>query len=265
MATVLITGAASGLGWAMARAFYQRGEHLLLIDIQQELLNQRLQELEALSGSNKVMSYTADLSDSAEIQRLICQINDTQDGLDILINNAGITHRSLAEETCPSVFRKVMDIDYRGPVELTLGLLPLLKNKKGTIINISSMASWMPVLGRAGYCAAKSAMNQFFETLRCEVRQYGVRILMVYPSFVDTPIEHNALGFDGKPAKHRRSMIGKMESAESITEQIIIALEKGRERLFPDRYTWAASLLYKVLPRVYQKQMTQRFASELEV
>ena len=92
-----------------------------------------------------------------------------------------------------------MDVNYRGPVELTIAVLPLLIKRRETIDSISSMASWIPVLGRAGYSAAKGAMNLFFETIRSEIRRHGVHILMVYPSFIETPIEFNALGFDGKP------------------------------------------------------------------
>ena len=180
------------------------------------------------------------------------------------MGNAGITHRSLAEKTAMSVFQKVMAVDWQAPVELSVACLPLLKKSRGGIINIGSMAGWMPVLGRAGYCSAKSALGQFFEVMRGEVSRYGIHILMAYPSFLDTPIEKNALGHDGKPAAHARSMVGNMRTPEWMAEQVFEAYGKGRKRLFPDRFTWFASVLWRVAPDLYQRLMLRKFASELE-
>lgn len=262
---ILITGAASGLGWALSQRYCSMGHTIVMMDVQAELLNQKAGELEALVGSpDKVHAVVADITDSNAIEALVADITARFKRLDVLINNAGITHRSLVEKTNPEVFRKVMAVDYQGPVELAVAALPLLKASKGIIINVSSMAGWMPVLGRAGYCAAKSALHQFFEVMRCEVRQYDVKILMVYPSFLDTPIEVNALGHDGKKAKHARSMVGGLGSPESVADSIIAAHKKGKERLFPNKFTWVASVLYKLLPNVFLTSMTKKFSSELD-
>lgn len=257
---VLITGAASGLGWALTQKYHAMGYVVVMVDIQAELLTSRSL---SLNDPDSISSMVADITQSQAIVNITEYVQHHFGRLDVLINNAGITHRSLVEKTNPDVFRKVMAVDYQGPVELTLALFELLKQSKGSIINISSMAGWMPVLGRAGYCAAKSALHQFFEVMRCEVRQHGVKILMVYPSFLDTPIETNALGHDGNKATHARSIIGGMGSAEDVADNIINAHVKGKERLFPDRFTWFASLLYKIMPRVFLKGMTKKFANEL--
>ena len=208
----LITGAASGLGWALCQ---QLAPHctLYMTDVNEPLLHERAQTLGQFSLS-------ADITQDQALQSLVQWIRTHSGRLDYLINCAGITHRSLAAQTTPAVFRQVMAVDYQAPVELTLACLPLLEASQGKIVNIGSMAGWMPVLGRAGYCAAKSALHQFFETLRCEVRASGVSLLMVYPSFLDTPIETNALGFDGKKAAHPRSMIGKMRTPEWMAARI---------------------------------------------
>ena len=259
---ILITGAASGLGWAMTQGYIALGHSVVMVDVQEGLLMQRMAELNLPAQTQAVC---ADITDIEAILRLIAAIEQQYGKLDVLINNAGITHRSLIENTQPEVFRKVMAVDYQGPVELALAALPLLKISRGTIINVSSMAGWMPVLGRAGYCAAKSALHQFFEVMRCEVKQYGVKILMVYPSFLDTPIEVNALGGDGAKAKHARSMVGAVGDADQVAKAIIDAHYKGKARLFPDTFTWFASVLYKLMPSLYLKMMTRKFASELHV
>jgi NAD(P)-dependent dehydrogenase (short-subunit alcohol dehydrogenase family) len=259
MQIALITGAASGLGWELARAYHAKGYALLLSDINADCLAERVATL----GSDRVVGISGDITDAAVQQRLIRTCEDRFGRLDVLINNAGITHRSPTVETNPAVFRKVMAVDYHAPAELTLKALKLLQLNRGQIIAIGSMAGWMPVLGRAGYCAAKSALAQFFEVLRAEVKRDGVGMLLVYPSFLDTPIEQNALGADGRAAHHKRSTIGKVRGAEWMALKILQAHEAGVERLFPDRGSWWASLLWRVAPGLFYRKMSQRFAAEM--
>lgn len=259
MPTVLITGAASGLGWQLARAYHGQGCNLLLTDINATGLTARVAEL----GTERVTGLAGDITDPALHQQLLRTCSERFGGLDVLINNAGITHRSPTLQTDPTVFRKVMAVDYQAPVELTLSALPLLRQSRGQIIAIGSMAGWMPVLGRAGYCAAKSALGQFFEVLRAEATRDGIRLLLVYPSFLDTPIEQHALGGDGQPAQHGRSTIGQVRGADWMAAQIIQAQRQGRERLFPDRGSWLASLLWRIAPGFYYRKMSARFAAEM--
>jgi len=262
MKTVLITGAASGLGWALSRQAFALGHRVILVDMNAALLASRA---DTLAGEDpaRVTFRDLDVTDGDAVQALVHWVRDNELSLDVLVNNAGITHRSLAEKTRMAVFRKVMAVDWQAPVELAVGFLPLLKKSRGGIINIGSMAGWMPVLGRAGYCSAKSALSQFFEVLRGEVARDGVHILMAYPSFLDTPIETNALGHDGRPASHKRSMVGDMRSPEWMAELVFEAYAKKKKRLFPDRFTWFASLLWRLLPDLYQRMMQRKFASEL--
>ena len=262
MKTVLITGAASGLGWALSQQAFALGYRVILADMNEVLLEARVEAL-AARDAERVTSRVLDVTNSDAITLLVPWL-EKNGGLDLLVNNAGITHRSLAEKTAMSVFQKVMAVDWQAPVELSVACLPLLKKSRGGIINIGSMAGWMPVLGRAGYCSAKSALGQFFEVMRGEVSRYGIHILMAYPSFLDTPIEKNALGHDGKPAAHARSMVGNMRTPEWMAEQVFDAYGKGRKRLFPDRFTWFASVLWRVAPDLYQRLMLRKFASELE-
>lgn len=260
MHTALITGAASGLGWALARLYHAQGYGLLLTDINASGLATRVAEL----GAERVVGLAGDITDATLHQQLLQTCRERFGRLDVLINNAGITHRSPTLQTDPAVFRKVMAVDYQAPVELTLSALPLLRQSRGQIIAIGSMAGWMPVLGRAGYCAAKSALGQFFEVLRAEVRRDGIGMLLVYPSFLDTPIDLNALGADGKPAGHARSTIGRIRGADWMAGQILQAQSQGRERLFPERSSWLASLLWRIAPGLYYRKMSARFAAEMD-
>ena len=254
----LITGAASGLGLDLAKQLAGRYQ-LILVDIDLEYL--QLQSVELVNAA----CYGCDLADGQGVDEL-CELLKLQyQRIDLLINNAGITHRSLAKVTRPAVIEKIMAVDYFAPVRLTHGLLPLLEVAAGKVVNISSMAGWMPVMARAGYCAAKSALHQYFETFRAEIKRSGVSVLMVYPSFLDTPIDKNALNGEGGKTKHARSMVGKMRSSHWMAQQICAAISIDKERLFPDRFTHVSSLLYRLMPRLFMHLMRRKFASELEV
>ena len=257
---VLISGAASGLGWQLARACHARGDALLLTDIDAKGLTARIAEL----GTERVLGLAGDITDPELHARLINGCRQRFGRLDVLINNAGITHRSPTLRTDPAVFRKVMAVDYHAPLELTLIALPLLRESRGQVVAIGSMAGWMPVLGRAGYCAAKAALGQAFEVLRAEITEDGIALLMVYPSFLNTPIDCNALGGDGQPAGHARSTIGRIRGADWMAKQILEAVEQRHERLFPDHGSWLASLLWRLTPRLYHRKMCERFAGDLK-
>lgn len=137
--------------------------------------------------------------------------------------------------------------------------MPLLTASRGGIVNIGSMAGWMPALGRA------AARTRFFEVLRGEVQDQGqgIHVLNVYPSFLDTSIEHHALGGDGRPARHRRSMVGQMRSADWMAGLIGDAEARRRPWLFADRLSWFGSVLWRLWPSRYLKIMRKRFAVEL--
>lgn len=261
MSCVLITGAAGGLGQALARAFLRRGDALLLADLDNEALRAAAA---ALGEPERVAWLAGDITDPAHQQALLAQAEARFGGVAVLVNNAGITHRSLVAKTDPAVLRRVMQVDWQAPLELALAALPQLQRHAGSIVNIGSMAGWMPVLGRAAYCAAKSALAQSFEVLRAEQRRHGIHVLMCYPSFLETPIERNALGFDGRPARHARSTVGASKDPDWMADRIVRALERRRPRVYSDYGTVAASLLWRLLPDLYLRLMARRFAVELE-
>lgn len=261
MSAILITGAAGGLGWALAKVFHRHGENIVLADLNAAALAERVTELRT---PERVAVLAGDITDSTHQVALVALARERFGGVRVLINNAGITHRSLLGKTEMSVLSQVMRVDWEAPLALALQCLPDLRRGQGGIINIGSMAGWMPVLGRAAYCAAKSALAQSFEVLRCEEQRHGVHVLMAYPSFLDTPIEQHALGFDGQPARHARSMVGKMKSAEWMAERIHAAWLARRKRVYSDRLAVFGSLLWRIAPDLYLRIMMKKFAVELE-
>lgn len=256
---VVITGGASGLGWAMARKWLAQDATVVIADRDEALLALRLKE----NHDHALHGVVCDVTDRHDRNQLLDFCREEFCRLDILINNAGITHRSPAPVTDPAVFRRVMEVDWHAPVALTAEATPLLIDSRGLVVNIGSMAGWMPVPGRAAYCAAKSALAQYFEVWRLEMARHHVRVLMVYPSFLDTPIENNALGASGDRAVHARSTVGNIRSADWMADIIVRAATNGEQWVFPDRLSAFASRLWRLAPRLYQRIIRRRFASEL--
>ena len=261
MSVYLITGAASGLGWELAQRVAALGHQLVLSDMNDDILAQRGEEL---AEPERVVCVAGDITCERIQDQLIALAESRFGRLDVLINNAGITHRSRVVDTNLAVFDKVMAVDWQAPVHLACKSLPLLRASGGSIINIGSMAGWMPVPGRAAYCAAKSALAQFFEVLRVEVQDQGIHVLNVYPSFLDTPIERNALGGDGQPARHARSSIGATRDAGWMAERILSALSQRKRWLFGDRVSWFGSVLWRLWPARYLTIVRRRFAVEID-
>ena len=269
----LITGAAHGLGWALAQQAAARGDRLVLTDRDADALAARVHTLHGyLVGTHveippemplHIIGIAGDVTDPAHQGALVASAVACFGRLDVLIHNAGITHRSPARITRPEVIRQVMEVDYHAPVALTHLALPYLRASGGSVVAVSSMAAWMPLPGRAGYGAAKAALTQYFEVLRLELAREGVHVLMVHPSFLATTIERHALGADGAPARHARSTTGRIRSAEGEAARILTALAGRQSTVRADAWPMVGALLWRLWPGLYRRLIARRFADEL--
>ena len=255
-----VTGAAGGLGWALVRALHARGDAVVLADRDDAGLSARVA---ALADPARALAVAGDLTDATSRAALVAAITERFGRLDVLVHNAGITHRSPAKRTDPAVIRRVMEVNYHAPVALTALALPLLRASRGSLVGIGSMAGWMPVPGRAGYGASKAALAQYLEVLRQELVADGVHVLMAYPSFLDTPIERNALGADGGAAPHARSTVGRIRSAEWQAARIVAALEARRAEVPREWLPAFGAWLWATWPALHRRLMARRFAGEL--
>ena len=255
-----VTGAAGGLGWALVRALHARGDAVVLADRDEAGLATRMT---ALGDPEHTLAVAGDLTDATAQAALVAAIVERFGRLDVLVHNAGITHRSPAKRTDPAVIRRVMEVNYHASVALTALALPLLRASRGSLVGIGSMAGWMPVPGRAGYGASKAALAQYLEVLRQELVADGVHVLMAYPSFLDTPIERNALGADGGAAPHARSTVGRIRSAEWQATRIVAALEARRAEVPREWLPAFGAWLWATWPALHRRLMARRFAGEL--
>lgn len=252
-AVVVITGGAGGLGLAMSRAFAGRGACPVLLDI----------DAEGLSGSTHP-GFVCDLTEYSSVAATFSEIVDRFGGVDVLVNNAGLTHRSAFANTDPCVLRRVMDVNYFGAVNATKAALPSIVERRGTIVGIGSVAGFAPLLGRSGYAASKHALQGFLGTLRAELLGTGVDVTVVAPSFVDTPFRFRTLDADGSITTHSQSRVGRMMTADHVAEVVVRAVERRRAFVTVGVVGTASRILSRVSPGLYERIMSRSLASELD-
>ncbi|UJJ32959.1 SDR family NAD(P)-dependent oxidoreductase [Halopseudomonas maritima] len=191
---VWITGASSGIGEALSRALLADGAAVILSGRRVEAL----QQLAALAPE-RTLVLPFETTDYDRLPALVEQAWAWQGRIDLLINNAGISQRSLALDTRFDVYRQLIEIDYLAPVALTQLLLPrLVEQGSGQLAVVSSVAGKVGAPLRTGYCGAKHAVVGYFEALRAEVEQaYGIGVSVILPGSVRTAIASNALEGSG--------------------------------------------------------------------
>ena len=196
--SVVVTGAAGGIGRAVAQRFAEDGARVALLDLDGPALERTAEELRAAGA--EVTAHLCDVRDAAACQAIIRRVIAEAGGIDVLVNNAGIAHRSLLAETDPLVIRRVMEVNFFGAVNCTTAALASLSARRGMIVAVSSVAGFAPLVGRTAYAASKHALHGFFDSLRAELAGTGTGVLLVCPSFVDTGIDAHALAGNGDPA-----------------------------------------------------------------
>ena len=259
---VVVTGAAGGLGRSLARAFAGAGAKIAAHDRNAAGAGALAAELRA--GGRDALGFCCDVTDADACAHAMAQVMRAWGRIDVLINNAGITHRSAWRRTVASVTLRVMEVNFFGAVHCTRAALDALLESRGLIIVISSVAGFAPLIARTGYAASKHALHGFFESLRAELAADGVEVLLVCPSFIDTPIDKNALGGDGAPARHAQEIVGERARPDEVAAQVLRAAERGKRLLLPGRMAKLAWWVSRLAPRYYARAMARRLRREME-
>lgn len=226
---VLITGASSGIGRALAFAFGREGASVSICARKADALEQVAHDLR--QAGIPVLAVVADVSVEADMQRFVAQTVERFGRLDILINNAGITMRSLLADTDPAVIEKVMAVNFMGTVYATRYALPHIQQTRGSIVGISSIAGYRGLPVRSGYSASKFAMNGFLEALRTELLHSGVHVLTACPGFTASNIRYSSLDAHGRVTGGSMRDEGQMMSAEECADHILRAVRTRRREL----------------------------------
>jgi NAD(P)-dependent dehydrogenase (short-subunit alcohol dehydrogenase family) len=262
---VVVTGAAGGLGAALCEAFADAGARIVALDRDAQALAASVEALRARARSPRpvAIGIACDVSDEADCARAMQQARQVFGGVDVLVNNAGISHRSAFARTRPEVIRQVMAVNFFGALHCTHAALPDLVARRGQVIAISSVAGFAPLVARTGYAASKHALHGFFDSLRAELSPSGVDVLIVCPSFVATGIERHALGGDGMPVRHAQAVVGARARPEDVARRIVEAAAARRRLLLPGRVSWQAYWLSRLFPALYARIMARRVWSEM--
>jgi len=257
---VLITGAASGIGKALAFEFASRGAKLSLADRNKEQLLEIQEEL--IKRGAEVVSTEADITREEECKRFITNSVSRYNRIDILINNAGISMRALFEEVDLDVLRRVMDVNFWGAVYCTKFALPELLKSRGSVTGVSSIAGYKGLPGRTGYSASKFALQGFLEVIRIENMKKGLHVLIACPGFTSSNIRNAALAKDGSNQGESPRDETKMMSPEEVSLQICNAIDKRKHRLTMTSQGKMTVLLNKFFPKFMDKMVYNHMAKE---
>lgn len=253
---VVITGAADGLGAALARRFARAGAAVAILDVDGAAATGHARALVAEGA--EALGLACDVTVPADCRNAIEAVVGRWGGFEVLVNNAGITQLGLARDTGVDVLRRVLEVNFFGAVHCTLAALPELLARRGCVAAISSVAGFAPLATRSGYVASKYALEGFFGTLRSEHLRDGLQVTIACPSFVRTGIGSRALGPDGRAAAGTRTGVGREIEPAAAADAIFRGIEAGKRLVWVGREARLAWWLSHLAPRLYERMMLRR-------
>jgi len=258
---VIITGASSGIGKALAIEFASRGANLVLAARQYVALCELTEKL--INQYNiEAVAVQCDVSNEDDCSHLIKQTILTFNKIDVLVNNAGISMRALFKDVDLKVLKTLMDVNFWGTVYCTKYALPHIQKTQGSIVGVSSIAGYKGLPGRTGYSASKFAMNGFLDALRIENLKTGVHVLTACPGFTASNIRNTALAKDGSQQGESTLEEDKMMTAEDVAKIIADGVENRTRTLIMTSQGKATVALSKFFPAWLDKLVYNTFSKE---
>jgi len=256
---VLITGGCAGIGRALAERMAQGGARLVIFDLDQNAIDGLAQHLRDHHNA-EVLGLRCDVADAAAVQQAVALVLERFGGIDVLVNNAGITHRSRVAETGLTVFERIMAVNFYGALHCTQAALPSLIARDGQIIVLSSLSRYAPVPDRGAYNASKHALHGLFETLRGELAETRVNVMLVCPGYTATDLRKNVLVGDGSTAPQPLLAVGRVASPQDVAEAIYQGALRRRRLLVLSNLDWRARWLARLFPRAFEHLLLPRLA-----
>jgi short-subunit dehydrogenase len=266
--TCLITGAASGIGAALALDLAKRRAVLALLDRDAEGL-ERVAALAREVGAGSVTTYVVDLSDGGDRLDLAAEIASRHGGVDLLINNAGVSLTGTFEQNRMADIEWLLEINLHAVIRMTKAFLPQLLARPGThLVNVSSLFGLIGPPGQVAYATSKFGVRGFTEALRHELEPLGVGVTVVHPGGIKTNIAANArisgADPDGEQAAQARKFAEKALTMppEEAARRIVAAIQARKPRLVITREARAADWLARITPTRWW-QLTQGLAKRI--
>jgi short-subunit dehydrogenase len=249
---IWITGASSGLGEALSMRWAAPGIQLILSGRNRNQLEIVAEKCRVKGASVSILPF--DLTSTAELTAAVSDVRSKFPRLDILVNNGGISQRSLLIDTPPEVSRRIMEVDFWGHAELTRQILPfMIKNGGGNIVVISSLTGLFGFPQRSAYAAAKHALHGFFETLRLEHFRDHIYVTMVCPGMIRTNISLHALTATGKEHGVMDKGQNQGVTADYCADKIVGAVRRNRKEIIIGKKDVIMPRLKRYFPWLFYK------------
>jgi dehydrogenase/reductase SDR family member 7B len=261
--TVWITGASSGIGAALARAFAAEGARLVLS-------GRNLAALQAVADTCcEALVLPFESTDHAAIPAVAEQAWSWRGGVDCLINNAGISQRSLAVESAFSVYEQIIAVDLLAPLALTQAVLPRMAARgSGRLVFVSSVAGKVGVPLRTAYCAAKHGLTGYADALRAETTMLGLTVHVIIPGSIRTDVSRNALNGDGSRRGDSDEVIDKGIDPDTAAAAMLAGLAAGETEIMVAEGGEARLMeLRRTQPVIYEKMaglMARGYAEQMK-
>ncbi|MEU4402839.1 SDR family oxidoreductase [Micromonospora orduensis] len=258
-ATAVVTGAASGIGAALAHALAQRGSDLVLLDRDTERLDAVAAAIRAEHPDRQVHTHVVDLADASATAAVAEEIRRAHPRVRLLVNNAGVGLGGRFDQVTFDEFSWVIDVNFRAVAQLTHALLPTLKAEPGAhLVNISSLFGLIAPAGQTAYAASKFAVRGLTEALRHELVDDGIGVTSVHPGGIRTRITENAR--IGSGVSHEEYAAGRAQFEKLLTiapqraaEVILRGVQRRRGRVLIGWSAKVPDLLARVLPGSYNR------------
>jgi short-subunit dehydrogenase len=262
--TAVVTGAASGIGAALAGLLAERGSNLVLVDRDKERLDGVAEQVRRAHPQLAVDTYVVDLSDDAATAEAAEALAAAHPGATLLVNNAGVALGGRFDQVTLEEFDWVMAVNFRSVVRLTHAFLPVLKAHPGShLVNVSSVFGIFAPAGQAAYSASKFAVRGFSEAVRHELAENAVGVTVVHPGGIRTRIAETARtgsGVSAEEYEQGRKQFAKLlrMPPEDAAAQIVAAIEKRRPRLLIGASAKIPDVLVRLMPGSYWKLIARR-------
>lgn len=258
---VIVTGASSGIGKALAYRFNTAGSHLVLAARNQAKLKEIQSDLEQ-QGNGQILTVPTDVTSREACEHLVAEAVRQFGRVDVLINNAGISMRALVQDLDVEVIERVMQVNFFGTVYCTKAALAEVMKNKGAIVGVSSIAGFRGLPARSGYSSSKFAMHGFLEALRTELLEKDVHVLLACPGFTESNIRNTALTQDGSPQGKTPLAESNLMTAEEVADRIYKALIGKKRTLVLTRQGKLTVFMNKLFPKWMDKMVLNHFKKE---